>query len=645
MKEWFARAEIAAAACGTLPSDPGALSRHIEQAGWHDDPRRFRARNGRGGGFEYHLSLLPADVQARLLARHHLAAVGEAMDPQEARSAQLWKRFDGLPAAAKAKARERLAAVQRIDTLCRGGMTRQLAVALTAKETSASTSTLWNWLRLAEAVPPSDRLPALAPRHRGRTATATCDPRAWAFLVADYLRPERPNFEACYRRLTEAAAEHGWTPMPSAKTLKRRIERDVPAPARQLARQGREAAARSYPHQRRDRSIFAAMEAVNADGHRFDVFVRWPDGTVGRPMMVAFQDLYSGKVVSHRLDRSENWTAVRLALADMVESFGVPEQCWLDNGRSFASKWLTGGMATRYRFKVRDDEPSGILTELGVTVHWTTPYHGQAKPIERAFRDLCEEIARHPKCAGAYTGNAPQAKPENYGSKAIAIDDFRALVATEIGRHNRRQGRRTATARGGSFDDAFRTSLEAPTTLIRRATAEQRRMFLSAAEGVTARKPTGEITLGDNRYWAEPLAGLIGERLTVRFDPQDLFQPVSVYAADGRFVAEAECIAATGFADIDAAREHARAKRLYLKRMREALNLERRLSIDEVAALMPSIEPDAPPRPQVVRLIANGAAREAGAAADAERFSRGLTRIFGAEGAVLPFRKEDGGRG
>ena len=30
-------------------------------------------------------------------------------------------------------------------------------------------------------------------------------------------------------------------------------------------------------------------------------------------------------------------------------------------------------------------------------------------------------------------------------------------------------------------------------------------MFLLAAEGVTARKPTGEVQLGGNRYWAEPL--------------------------------------------------------------------------------------------------------------------------------------------
>ena len=59
--------------------------------------------------------------------------------------------------------------------------------------------------------------------------------------------------------------------------------------------------------------------------------------------MVAFQDLYSGKMVAWRVDRTENSNCVRLAFGDLVERHGIPEYCWLDNGRNFAAKWLTGG--------------------------------------------------------------------------------------------------------------------------------------------------------------------------------------------------------------------------------------------------------------------------------------------------------------
>jgi hypothetical protein len=182
--------------------------------------------------------------------------------------------------------------------------------------------------------------------------------------------------------------------------------------------------------------------------------------------------------------------------------------------------------------------------------------------------------------------------------------------------------------------------------MIKRATEEQRRMLLSAAEGVTARKPTGEIVFAGNRYWAAALADLIGRKLVVRFDPQDLLRPLPVYALDGRFVCEAECIEATGFNDIDAAREHARKRRLYVKRMREALDLERTMAIDEVAALLPSPDPVEPPPARVVRLVANGAPQPApGGEAFDDAFARGVERLWGADNVIPLHQQEEGGRG
>jgi putative transposase len=287
-------------------------------------------------------------------------------------------------------------------------------------------------------------------------------------------------------------------------------------------------------------------------------------------------------------------------------------------------------MRTRYRFTVRDDEPAGILTQLGVTVHWTTPYHGQAKPIERAWRDLCEEIAKHPECAGAYTGNAPDAKPENYASKAVPFAQFRTLVAREIERHNQRQGRRGVGLDGGSFAQAFARSLSAPGTVVTRATAAQRRLLLLAAEGVTCRKPTGEVQLGGNRYWAEELVALVGRTVTVRFDPDDLHAPIAVYARDGRFVCEAPAIEATGFADVEAAQGHARNRRQWVKGQRELLALERRLGVEAVAELLPKVAPaPAIAEARVVRLAPQPQSRVvADAAAGFSRAVRALEAEF-----------------
>ncbi|HNB25288.1 MAG TPA: hypothetical protein PKZ32_22900, partial [Candidatus Melainabacteria bacterium] len=45
-----------------------------------------------------------------------------------------------------------------------------------------------------------------------------------------------------------------------------------------------EALKRLYPAHRRTREDLHALAGVNADGHKFDVFVKWDDGTVGRPI-------------------------------------------------------------------------------------------------------------------------------------------------------------------------------------------------------------------------------------------------------------------------------------------------------------------------------------------------------------------------
>lgn len=602
MREWVTIAEVLPLAGPSLPASMSKLQ-ELAAATWRADPRRFRIRQGRGGGVEYHVSLLPADVRARLAA---VEMAGNTAP--ESRSSLLWAGFERLPQATKDKAGARLRAVQAVAGFA-NTLTRQLAVAHVAKAENISTSTLWNWLGEVEGIPAADWLAALAPRHAGRTATAECDARAWEFLKAQYLRPEQPNFQRSHELLLRAAAEHGWSPIPHPKTLKRRIEAEFPAAVRILLREGREAAARVFPPQRRDRSCFAPLEAINADGHKFDVFVRPADprAGVGRMVMTAFQDLYSGTILGWRLDWSENREMVRLAFADVVRDYGIPKKCWLDNGRAWASKWITGRMANRYRFKVKDEEPEGILTGLNIAVHWTTPYHGQAKPIERAFRDLCETIAKHPACAGAYTGNNPTAKPENYGSKAVAEADFRRLVATEIAAHNARTGRRAANCRGRSFIETLNDGLAQPGITVTRATEAQRRLLLLAAEGVTVKSAHAEIEMMGTRYGADDLADFMGRRVVARFDPQDLSQPLAVYTLDGRFVCTAEVIGDVAFESVDKGKDHQRRKGDYLRKLREVARAEQRLSIDEVAALLPESTPaPAQPQPKVVRMVVNG---------------------------------------
>lgn len=604
----------------------------------------WRRRRGLGGGIEVRACVLPDAARRRLERSSPDAPAAHAVPAHDEQPAsQLWAAFQTLTEDRQAEARRRLGVIEDIESLIDAGASVGEAVAVIARRSSVAVSTVYAWRALVAHCRPGDRLPLLADSRGVKREKTGCDPEAWECFKADYLRLERPTLASCYRRLERIAADQDWT-IPSARTLERRLRADVSEAVIVLSRQGAKALERLYPPQSRDRTGLHALEAVNADGHVWDVWVKWPDGEIARPCMVAFQDIFSAKMLSWRLDKSENKEAVRLAFGDLVERYGVPDHCTLDNGRAFASKWLTGGTPTRYRFKIRDEDPIGLFGALGVQVHWATPYRGQAKPIERAFRDFCDDIAKHPALAGAWTGNAPHLKPENYRSRAVPYDIFAATVADGIAAHNARTGRRSAVCAGRSLNEAFEASYA--TALVRKASAEQRRLWLLAAEGVRARAENGSIHLLGNRFWSEWLVGHRGDRLVVRFDPQNITEIIHVYGLDGRYLGQAECVEAAGFADVNAAREHAQARRQFIKATRQAAAAEKRLSIADVAGLLPALDGDeGQAQVKLVRpLFAHGPAGRAAEGRNTagydqehdevmENFARGVERLRAQRGS------------
>jgi transposase InsO family protein len=631
-RAFFTVDEILAFAGGDLPGTVRGLNKKVAKEGWRTQPGKARKRPGRGGQWEYHRDLLPGPVRARLntVQDNETEAARVSVDTACA--------FDRLPDRHKKRAIARLRVLDAVDEYCAGGLTLTAAIAKAAKAGGVSPASVLRWRERVAGRPRAHWLARLAPNYRPTAKRSSCSPEAWAALKSDYLRPEAPAFSACYRRVAALAADKGWT-LPTEASLRRRLEAEVGKEVRVAARNGRDAVKALYPAQKRSIAALHAMEAVNADGHKLDLFVRVPgQPTPVRVYMMALQDLYSRKILAWRLSLSENKDAVRLAIGDMVDRYGIPDHVYLDNGRAFASKWITGGTATRYRFKVRVEEPQGVLTALGVKVHWTTPYAGQSKPIERAFRDLAEDIAKHPLCAGAYTGNRPDAKPENYGNSAINIDVLREHVDRQVAAHNARSGRRTEAAAGDSFDKAFADSLAEPTTIVRWPASAQKALWLLAAERIRASKGNGEVRLFDNRYWAPALTAHAGKHLTVRFDPDRLHQPVRVYDSADRLICEAECVGTHGFADTDAARDHAAKRSAYIKAVNAQARLHTELSAAELARLYADgAEPaSAPPRerPSVTRLAAGASAKAIEPSPDPDidqerSFSAGLKLIAG----------------
>lgn len=605
-KEWFSAAELAELGLPGLPTTKRKINEDWApvwalRTGVHGEPLA-RPRAGRGGGLEYHFLVLPPAVRTELVKRG-VTVVADIVPVAKIQKTGLWRWFDEQTEKTKAEARCRLEVIQKVERLERAGIPNSQAVFTVAAETGDGASTIRKWFGLIAGVKPADRLPCLAHHHSGGAQKMHVDDRVWQFVKSDYLRPEKPPFSACYRRAKKFAEENGLD-IPGERTLRRKLEDEVDGRVVVATREGADAMKRVIPQQKRTVADLHAMEVVNIDGHTWDVKVQWPDGREGRPLMVAIQDVYSRMFLAWRIDESESALATRMVFADLFENWGIPTTAIMDNGRAFASKIMTGGAKNRYRFKIRDDEPTGVLTALGIEIVFTTPYHGQAKPIERAFRDLEGSIGKHPIFSGANTGNNPMNKPENYGERAIPIAVFEEWVNRGIAEHNSRVGRKTemAKARGLSFEQVFAESYKV--AQIGKASPEQMRMALLTAEDRMCDRHSGELTLEGNRYHADELYAWRGKRVLVRFDPDDLHSEVHVYSRDEQFICTAPVIEAVGFRDKAAARAMSAKRREVRQAIKAKIEAENLLDAAELAALADGpTAPSAPIAATVIRAV------------------------------------------
>lgn len=592
----------------------------------------LRRKREKSKAFEYHISVLPPDVRAEVLASRGLieTSAGTVQLPQQQRvdsvedheRRQLAEHWERATTEQRLCAERRVKAAALVAELISSGLTNRLALITAAHKLSISEGSLRNIFYKVNGHARDLWGPLLLDRRlrekrpSGREAEM-CDD-AWQFFLGDYLRPEGPCFSKSYELLEKAAIEHGWT-LPSERTLRRRLERDVDQRIVVATREGENALARMFPSQTRTVAHLHAMEWINGDGYLHNVFVKWHNGEVLRPKTWVWQDVHSRKIIGWRTDVSENSDSIRLSLMDAIKDYGKPDHVVIDNTRAAANKWLTGGVPNRYRFKVKKDDPMGILPLLGIQTHWTSVIGGkgwgQAKPIERAFGigGLGDYIDKHPALAGAYTGPNPMNKPDNYGSRVVDVETFLVAVSDGIARYNARTGRDTEMCKGElSFDQAFERSYS--NAVITRLTDEQIRQFMLPAESVRV-KNNGEFTLDcggtlygqKNRYWNPMLANIRPRKITVRFDPASLHGEVACYDLDGRFLCMAECRAAVAFGDTETGREHSRQRKQMMTATKKAAKALNRMTTIEINDLLPKATPPAAPQRHVVeRVFASG---------------------------------------
>ena len=202
--DWFTVTELAALELPGLPTAPNNLRAYLKRIGALDwqEGKGWRKRAGSGGGVEFHACVLPTEAQAALRMKEAMvqpAAKRAAAKQSVARDGQ-WDWYERLPEKKKRVAMLRASALDSVTQMVRDGTDKTAAMAVVARRADVSRSTLYGWEAAVLGVPRGDWLPLLAPRHAGGQQRRDCDGEAWDMLRADWLRPERPTFESCFRR-------------------------------------------------------------------------------------------------------------------------------------------------------------------------------------------------------------------------------------------------------------------------------------------------------------------------------------------------------------------------------------------------------------------------------------------------------------
>lgn len=613
MKEWFSIQELLG--ISGLPNSDRGIMKKADREQWQK-----RQREGvKGKAYEYHLHSLPHETQKQLRLNAALAAMPQPPAVVTRDDPELVYRLNQATDKAREKAQQKVNACLQLQAFLDQGFNQTEALAGAAAAHNLSQGSLKNWYYKVKGYP-VHLWQAVLVSGSGKSAKpgkkAHITEEAWDTFLADYLRPEKPDLRACYRRTALLAEEYGWQ-IASFKTFQRRLMQEVPYEVMLLKREGKNAVAKLVPALQRTVKDILAGEWINGDGYQHNVFVKWHTGEIIRPKTWFWQDVRTRKILGYRTALSENTDSIRHALMDVIFHYGIPKTITLDNTRAAANKAMTGGVANRYRFKENELDPKGIMPILGIEVHFTSVLygegHGQAKPIERAFGrgGIGEVVDKRPELSGFYTGKNVLEKPDNYngGKQGVDYEVFLQALAAGVKQYNEQTERQTELCRGEfSFEQIWERDYH-PTN-VRQASPEQLRLLFLQAETVTiARngsfklKSAGKLYGLTNIYWAEDLIGITAKKVVARFDPDNLHGNVYVYDLDGRYLAEAICREAKGFGDTQASREQGRLyKRIVKRAQAQAEDLEL-LETHELAALTPKVDIPEPIEEQVREVL------------------------------------------
>ena len=265
-------------------------------------------------------------------------------------------------------------------------------------------STFYRWLRDYE----QKGLVGLCPQYKlSRGGNGKDIPQqAKEIIEALYLDYRKPSVASVERDIKQFGYDINYS-------LVYRYLKDLPKSVITYYREGIKAYHDKFdPYIPRDYTLFKTMEWGVGDHHMMDIVIRHNDRLM-RPWVTAFDDMRSRYRTGWWVDAIPDTITILRALDMTLRDCGAFQNLLIDNGKDFKGLWLSGN-----EWKVKrlgrltesiEHLVSGVFRDCGFNVHFCTPYRGQSKPIERAFRTDIEQFEKYIE---TYVGSNTITRPE-----------------------------------------------------------------------------------------------------------------------------------------------------------------------------------------------------------------------------------------
>lgn len=238
-----------------------------------------------------------------------------------------------------------------------------------------------------------------------------------------------------------------------------------------------------------------------------------------RPWLTVWRDMRTNKWVGWNLHaEAPNSDHIMQSLYNAIVRYGIPEYIYIDNGKDYRAKHFSGGR-TKVKLKVNETIVTGLTAAIGIKVIFCTPYNPQAKPIERDFRNFHGWFERG---LPGYTGSTVVDKPEILNEQVkngeiLEFHDVQRLVdhfIVDILNKTQSKGR---TLAGRSPDEAWAKEF----TGLPSIDSNELKLYCTRISSTKQISRNGWLDPDIGwYYYAEWMAGYMGQRAYMRRDPQ-----------------------------------------------------------------------------------------------------------------------------